>query len=118
MAALGGLMIGRNFGMPIMPRLETQKVPPVNSAGWSFLSLAFLPRDLASLLISKTDFSWALKTTGVIRPSGRATAKETLAAGWYLISVVDQEALTSGTLRRASALALRMKSLTESFTPA
>jgi hypothetical protein len=28
-AALGGLMMAVNFGMPIMPKLETQKVPPV-----------------------------------------------------------------------------------------
>ena len=39
-----------------MPRLETQKVPPVNSAGESFFSRARLPRALASELMAKMDF--------------------------------------------------------------
>ena len=32
-AELGGLMIAVNFGTPIMPRFDTQKVPPVYSLG-------------------------------------------------------------------------------------
>ena len=82
MAALGGLMMAEKRSTPIMPRLLTQKVPPVNWSGLSFLSLARRPSDLASELIAKIDLAWASRTTGVIRPSSMATAKDTWAAPW------------------------------------
>ena len=77
MAALGGLMMALKRSTPIMPRLDTQKVPPVNWAGWSFLSLASFASCLASGLIWKMLFRWVSRITGVIRPSSMATAKET-----------------------------------------
>ena len=80
MAELGGLIMAEKRVMPIMPRLDTQNVPPVNSAGASFLSLARLPRSLASELIWKTVFLSVSLITGVIRPSSIATANETWAA--------------------------------------
>src|ERR1700761_3194235 len=115
MAAFGGLMMALKFSMPIMPRFDTQKVPPVNCAGWSFLSLASLASDLASLLMAKRFLVCVSLITGVIRPSSIATAKETCAAaycliaGWAPLPASDQEQLTAGTRRRASAEAFRMK---------
>ena len=84
-AALGGLIIAQNRSIPIIPRFETQKVPPVNSSGASFLSRALLPSALASVLIAKRVFRWASLMTGVIRPSASATANDTWAAGWWRI---------------------------------
>ena len=81
-AALGGLMMALNFVTPIMPRFETQNVPPVYSAGASFLFLARLPSAFASVLIAKTDLVWVSRMTGVMRPSSIATANETCAAPW------------------------------------
>jgi hypothetical protein len=106
-----------NLSMPIMPRLETQKVPPANSDGVSFFSLALLPRALASALIAKSDFRCASRITGVMRPSSIATANDTCAAEWCRIAEFSHEQLTAGTLRSASAEAFRIKSLTESLTP-
>jgi len=40
-------MIALKLSMPIIPKLETQNVPPVNSAGVSFLSLARFPSAFA-----------------------------------------------------------------------
>lgn len=81
-AAFGGLMIAQKRSIPAMPRLETQNVPPVNSAGCSFLSLARPPRALASVLIWKRLLASVSRMTGVIRPSSIATANETWIAPW------------------------------------
>ena len=47
----GGLMIALKFLTPNIPRLETVKVPPWNSWGWSLPSRAFAARDATSELI-------------------------------------------------------------------
>jgi len=40
-AAWGGLITALKWSIPIIPRLEIEKVPPTNSAGVSLFSLAF-----------------------------------------------------------------------------
>ena len=50
MHACGALMMAVNCLMPNMPRLETVKVPPMNSAGWIEPSLALPARCLTSCL--------------------------------------------------------------------
>src|ERR1019366_1663054 len=116
-AELGGLMIAEKRVMPIMPRLETQNVPPVYSAGASFFSFARWPRFFASVLIWKTVFLSVFLMTGVIRPSSIATANDTCAELWNLRPAASQELLTAGTARNAAAQALRMKSFTDRRTP-
>ena len=73
--ASGGLMIAVNWSMPNMPRFETENVEPVYCSGVSFL-LSCESGEFASLLrIShRCDLRSASKITGVMRPSGIATA--------------------------------------------
>ena len=40
--ACGGLMMAENSVMPYMPRLEMEKVPPVNSCGFSLPAFAYI----------------------------------------------------------------------------
>src|SRR6185312_3002971 len=78
-APCGSLMIEANDLMPNMPRLETEKVPPRYSSGFSFLSRARAARSLASAAICARPLVSAWKMIGVISPCGTATAMATSA---------------------------------------
>ena len=67
-------MTAVNSSMSSMPRLETEKVPPVYSSGLSFRSRARPARSRASAAISRSDLRSAWRITGVISPSSIATA--------------------------------------------
>ncbi len=49
----GGLMIAENSVMPYMPRFEIEKVPPVNSCGFSFPAFACMGTQVSSMLSEK-----------------------------------------------------------------
>ena len=44
----GGLMIAENSVMPYMPRLDIEKVPPVNSCGFSLPAFACVRSEVSS----------------------------------------------------------------------
>ena len=79
------------------------------------MSRARLARSFTSLEMTERDFSSALRTIGVMSPSGMATATPTSACLCSTRAVEVQEAFAIGTSRSASAIALMMKSLTESL---
>ena len=85
MQALGGLMMAVNSAMPNMPRFEVVKVEPAYSLGSSAPSLARAARSRVSAPIWASPFRSASRTTGVMRPSGMATATATCApACWRM----------------------------------
>lgn len=53
-SGLGGLMTAIKFEASIIPRFETEKVPPSRSTGASLLALALAIRALASRAIERT----------------------------------------------------------------
>jgi hypothetical protein len=61
------------------------------------------------------DFWSALRTTGVIRPSGMATAMPTLTSAWVTILSPPHDALTIGKRVRAFAQAFTTRSLNETL---
>ena len=71
-------------------------VAPVYSSGWSFRSRARLASSRASWLICDSPFESASKITGVISPSGIATAMPTCTRWCCRILSPIQCALTSG----------------------
>ncbi|MNT44275.1 hypothetical protein D3C72_1807940 [compost metagenome] len=79
MQPCGSLMIEVNCLMPNMPRLDTEKVPPWNSSGFSLRSRARLARSLDSVAICARPLVSAFLMIGVIRPPSIATAMETSA---------------------------------------
>lgn len=76
----GGLMMAEKCVTPNMPKLETLKVPPWNSAGCSFPSRAFAARAFTSFEIVARPLRSAAKTIGVINPRSVDTATETSTA--------------------------------------
>lgn len=76
----GGLMIAEKCVTPNMPKLETLKVPPWNSAGCNFPSRAFAASALTSFEIVASPLRSAAKTIGVIRPRSVETATDTSTA--------------------------------------
>lgn len=70
----GGLIMAAKFLIPNMPKLDTVIVPPWNSCGFSFPSLAFAANSFTSLLICTNPFPSALNTIGVIKPVSTLTA--------------------------------------------
>lgn len=70
----GGFIIAEKFLMPNIPRFDTVIVPPWNSCGCNFPSLAFVANTFTSLLIWTIPFVSAPKTIGVIRPVSVLTA--------------------------------------------
>lgn len=76
----GGLMIALKWVTSNMPKLETVKVPPWNSCGCNFPSLALAASDLTSFEIFSIPLRSALKTIGVMRPLSVETATDTSTA--------------------------------------
>mmetsp|Transcript_1425 Transcript_1425/g.3501 ORF Transcript_1425/g.3501 Transcript_1425/m.3501 type:complete len:239 (+) Transcript_1425:132-848(+) len=116
MHACGALMMAVNCLMPNMPRLETVKVPPMNSSGLMEPSLALPARCLTSLEISATDLVSAPKMMGVSSPRSVLTATLMSAAEYCRMYSSLQLELHTGTSTRALAHALMTKSLTEVLT--
>lgn len=117
MAPWGGLITALNSEIPNIPRLLIVNVPPWNSSGANLLSLARVAKSLTFAEISVSDNPCVDGTIGVMSPVGVATATlistfSKVRCDWDLESKV---ALTSGTSRKASALALIMKSLTDTL---
>ena len=108
-------MMAVKWSMPYIPRLETVNVPPWNSAGLSLPRRARSANALISVDIWETVLLVALKTIGVIRPSGEATATEMSACLCCRMNVPCHELLTAGTLGHAIAAALTIKSLMDSL---
>ena len=113
---------------PNPPKLEMVTVPPMNSSGLSFFSLALLTRSFVSKLIWLKDFISAALMMGVMSPSPMSTAKLPINAfpKLYLTSTFSKNlillstklVLQSGTSLLALATALTMKSFTDNLTPA
>lgn len=78
----GGLMIAEKFLIPNIPKLEIVIVPPWNSCGCNFPSLALTASALTSLLICTMPLVSAPKTIGVIRPASVLTATLTSTASY------------------------------------
>src|SRR5260370_42517857 len=76
-AAWGGLMTAINSVTSIMPRFETENVPPSRSAWLSLLLRAFSMSTLDSGAILRTPLTLASWITGTTSPHGRATARQT-----------------------------------------
>lgn len=76
----GGLMIAQKCVTSNIPRLDTVKVPPWNSCGWSFPSRALAAKLLTSFEIDSMPLRSALNTIGVMRPLSVETATETSTA--------------------------------------
>src|SRR5579862_2125298 len=77
MVDCGGLITAVNSLIPYMPRLETEVAPPWYSFGLSFRSRPRRARSFISLEIADSDLVSELRTIGVIRPFGMATATPT-----------------------------------------
>ena len=92
------------------------KVDPENSSGLSLRSRAREARSFTLRAMSTTDFRSALRTTGVISPSGIATATPTCTSPWAEIRSPIHDALTMGNRVRAFAHAFTTRSLNETFT--
>ena len=95
---------------------EIEKVEPVNSSGFSFLSLARAARSFTSREMSRIDLRSALRTTGTIRPSGMATATPMWTSAWVAMRSPIQDAFTIGKRVSALAQAFTTRSLKETFT--
>ena len=104
-------MIAVNSVTPNIPRLEIVKVEPVNSSGFSLRSRARAARSLTSREMSSTVLRSALRTTGVMRPSGIVTATPTWTSRWVTIFSPIHEPLTMGKRVRALAQAFTTRSL-------
>lgn len=76
----GGLMIALKWVTSNMPKLDTVKVPPWNSCGCNFPSLALAASALTSFEIFSIPLRSALKTIGVMRPLSVETATDTSTA--------------------------------------
>ena len=98
---------------PNIPKLEMVKVPPVNSSGFSLLSLARPAMSLISVAISYRPFRLVFLSTGAISPWSVCTATDMLTFLNCLTKSSIQEELVSGTLVAAREAALMTMSLTE-----
>ena len=76
----GGLMIALKCVTPNIPKLETLKVPPWNSCGWSLPSRALAAKLLTSFEILINPLRSAWNTIGVISPRSVDTATDTSTA--------------------------------------
>src|SRR5690554_1703056 len=117
MPASGGFSMAVNSSMPNMPRLLTEKVPPLI---WSSLSLPSRASPASSTTlapISLSDLRSASVTTGTRSPASVATATPTLTLWCCRIESPLNEALASGCSLRAIATALMMKSFRLTLTP-
>jgi len=61
-------MIALKLSTPNIPMLEIVKVPPTDSSGFSFPSLALVATSLVPLAISWRPFLFTYLTTGTIKP--------------------------------------------------
>ena len=103
--------------MPNIPRLESEKVPPWNSSGFSLRVRARSARSFMAVEMSARERVSASRMIGVISPPSMATATATSA--WWCRAMPSgvKEALASGTFFSARAEALISRSFTETFTP-
>lgn len=99
--------------MPIIPRFETVKDPPIYCSGFNFLSLAWVASCFVCLAMLTSPLLFTLETIGVMRPPSMETAKETSAVAYLLIWSPSKVTLQSGTSLKAKPTALMMRSLTE-----
>ena len=67
-------MTAVNSSMSNIPRLETVKVAPVYSSGWSLRAWARSASTFDSAAISSSPLRSAWRITGVMSPSSTATA--------------------------------------------
>lgn len=106
-------MIAQKCLIPNIPRLEIVKDPTFRSAGVSLLALALPASSLTLAEIPCSPSVSTFATTGVSRPDSVCTATLMSTLSYCRMNVSIQEALSSGTSRRARADALITKSLTE-----
>ena len=92
------------------------KVPPWNSCGFNFCTLALSANSLTSLEISANPFKFALVTIGVIKPKSVCTAMLISTFLYFLIKFPCHEELVSGTFMQASEAALIIRSLIDNLT--
>ena len=113
MVAAGGLIMAVNSSIPQGPRLEIVKVAPWYSSGISFLARARVISSRDSTAICLRPFAPTFLTTGVINPSGIATASPTSTRVNLRIWSPANETLTFGCSASASAATF----ISMSFTP-
>ena len=92
-------------------------VPPWYSSGLSFLVRARVARSFTASLISRRDFFWESRMTGVTRPSSTATATLRFTLPYWMMASPAKLALTAGTFTAAATTAFRTKSFTVNFVP-
>ena len=110
-------MTAVNSSIPNMPRLEIEKVEPVYSWGCSLFSRARPASSRISVLIRPRPLACASRTTGVIRPSGTATAMPMCTWWKRRMELPCHHALHSGCRVSATAAALMIMSLSDAFAP-
>jgi hypothetical protein len=66
--AYGGFIIAEKLCTSNIPMFDIVNVPPLNSYGFNFFSLALPARSLASDAIYSSPFKLVASITGVIRP--------------------------------------------------
>ena len=111
-----GLIIAAKFSTSaIAPILEMVNVPPEYSLGASFPERAFSASCFTVREMFRTDSASAFLTTGTIKPSGKDTATPICADLEMMRWLLSNLLLTTGTSMRAQALALTIKSFTETL---
>ncbi|CRH48143.1 Uncharacterised protein [Chlamydia trachomatis] len=116
-AACGGFKIAVKSEIPVIPRLDTQKEPPLYSSSARDCCLALVASPLISAEIIPIFFLSAQRTIGAITPSGIATAIEIsiVENRIILLSTLLNPELISGNSFRAKAQARTIQSLIESL---
>jgi len=98
--ACGGLMMAENESMPIIPKFDMVKAPPVYYSGLSLFSLANWANSLVLIAICFKPFEPTSVTIGVIKPPSIETANEISCLLYLLMWSPLKVTLTSGTSRR------------------
>lgn len=111
--AWGGLTIGENPVTPNIPMFEIVKVPPMNSWGYSFPSLALAARSFISWEMSSRPLESADFTIGVKSPIGVWTATDMSTDLYSQIYSPYQLEFVAGTLIAAKEAALMTMSFTD-----
>src|SRR5690606_29408 len=117
-APSGELIIDVNSSIPNIPKLETVKVDPSQSAGVNFLDLALPAKSLTSAEICDNVLPSAKLTTGTNKPSSTAIATPMFVCWLNLILSPCHEEFTAGCCFKATATALITISLNDTFTGA
>jgi len=113
MQAWGGLIIALKWFTSYMPILLIVKVPPWNSSGCNFPSLALPAKSFTSAEISSSPLRLAYLTIGVKSPESVYTAMLISTLVNCLMKSPCQEELVSGAFRAAREVALITMSFTE-----